>query len=261
MTTRGARQRPVFRTQWALSMALALAAIGFVAAAQWNSSLSRQQVVTSAERVLVSRAQELQRQQERLTAEIEEADAELQALQERTTGSASELEQITEQLRAARVAAGAVALRGPGVVVEIADSLRDVPPGERAGNYIILVDDLRDIVTALWASGAEAISITSGHAEGAPTVRLVSTSSIYGAGPAILINTELLSPPYVIQAIGPDGLRDRFLTHPAFLARVEKRVSAYELQFATEARDEITVPPFAGNTRLQWGAPVLEREP
>ena len=257
MTTRASGHRQLFRPQWTLSMALALAAIGFVGAAQWNSSIAREPFVTSAQLVLVGRVENLQREQVTLTQQIEAVDAELRTLQERTTGSAAELELLTERLREARMAAGAVAARGPGVIVEIADSLRDVPPGERNQNYIVLADDLRDIVTALWASGAEAISITGGHREGAPTVTLVSTSSIYNAGAAILVNGVALAPPYVIQAIGPDGLEDRFLTHPAFLTRVEDRISAYELQFAIEARDDITVPAFAGNTRMAFGAPIV----
>jgi uncharacterized protein YlxW (UPF0749 family) len=258
VTSRAARQRQLFRPQWAVSMAFALGAIGFVGAAQWNSSIAREDFVTSAQRVLVSRAENLQREQERLTAQIEDADAQLRALQESTTGSAAELAQLQDQLRAARMAAGTVEVRGPGVVVEIADSLRDVPPGEGTQNYIVLADDLRDIVTALWASGAEAIAITGGHRVGAPTVRLVSTSSIYNAGAAILVNGVAIAPPYVIEAIGPDGLRDRFLANPAFLARVEDRIAAYELQFATDVRAELTLPAFAGNTRLNWGAPIVQ---
>lgn len=239
-------------------MALALAAIGFVGAAQWKSSPARGEFISSAQRVLVSRAEQLQSDQERMLGEIEQTVADLQALQERDSGSRTEIERMNERLRSARVAAGAQEMRGPGVVIEIADSLRPVPAGENKTNYIVLVDDLRDIVTALWASGAEAISISGSLTEGAPSARLVGTTSIVGAGAAILVNGVPLSPPYRIQAIGPDGLRDRFLTHPAYLARVDPRIDAFELQFASEARDEVTVPGFVGNTRMQWGAPVQE---
>lgn len=239
-------------------MAAALAAIGFVGVAQWNSSLGREQFISSAQIVLISQAEELQREQERMLGEIEGAEAELQLLQERDSGSQTALALLNERLLAARVAAGAEDMRGPGVQVEIADSLRDIPAGEPQSNYIVLVSDLRDLVTALWASGAEAISISGSLTEGAPSARLVATTSIYGAGAAILVNGVALSPPYRIEAIGPDGLRDRFLTHPAYIARVLPKVEAYGLQFASEARGEVTVPGFVGNTRFQWGAPVVE---
>ncbi len=144
------------------------------------------------------------------------------------------------------------------MVLEISDSLRQVPVGESATNYIVLVDDLRDIVTALWASGAEAIAISGGLVEGVEPERLVATSSIYGAGSAILINAVPLSPPFRVEAIGPDGLHDRFLAHPSYLTRVARRIEAYGLEFASEARDELDLPEFIGNTRLRWGTALSE---
>jgi uncharacterized protein YlxW (UPF0749 family) len=257
------RRRPapprLSRPQWAISIAAALAAIGFVGAAQWNSSLARQEFVTSAQRVLVTEAEQLQRQQEGLRAEIEEAEDRVRTFQERSEGSRSELEALNEALAVARLASGLDEVRGPGAVIEIADSQRPVPEGESPTNYIVLVDDIRDIVTALWASGAEAITISGGAvADGPPAERLVSSTSIYGAGSAILVNDVPLSPPYRIEAIGPDGLRDRTLAHPSYLARVARRIDAYGLQFASEARDELTLPAFIGNTRLRWGTPIPE---
>ena len=81
------------------------------------------------------------------------------------------------------------------------------PGGENPSNYFVLADDLRDIVAALWASGAEAIAITGGGGEGgAPAERIVTTTSIYGAGSAILVNQALLSPPFRIEAIGPGDI-------------------------------------------------------
>jgi uncharacterized protein YlxW (UPF0749 family) len=244
------------RPQWAISIAAALAAIGFVGAAQWNSSLARQEFVTSAQRVLVTEAEQLQRQQEAMRVEIEEAEGRVRIFQERSEGSLTELEALNEALAVARLASGLDAVRGPGAVIEIADSDRPVPIGESPTNYIVLVDDLRDIVTALWASGAEAVTVAGGAAEGVFAERLVSTTSIYGVGSSILVNTAFLSPPFRIEAIGPEGLHERFLTHPTYLARVARRIDAYGLRFASEAREELTLPAFIGNTRLKWGAPV-----
>lgn len=259
MTRRRATPPRLSRPQWAISIAAALAAIGFVGAAQWNSSLARQEFITSAQQVLVTEAEQLRRQQEALRDDIEEAEDRVRSFQERDEGSRSELEALNQALAVARLASGLNAVRGPGAVIEIADSQRPVPAGESATNYIVLVDDIRDIVTALWASGADAITISGGATQGGPPAeRLVSTTSIYGAGSAILINDVPLSPPYRVEAIGADGLRDRFLAHPSYLSRVKRRIDAYGLQFESEARDELTVPEFIGNTRLRWGAPVPE---
>jgi uncharacterized protein YlxW (UPF0749 family) len=250
------RPRALFRPQWTLTMAAALAAIGFVATAQWNSSLARGEFISSAQGVLVNRAEQLQAEQGRLLTDIQEAETELQSLQERALGSEAELGRELERLQLARVAAGAVEMRGPGVVIEISDSLRTVPPGAQREHYLVLDSDLRDIVTALWASGAEAISISGSLTAGAPSTRLVSTTAIIGTGGGIFVNGVALSPPFRVQAIGGDGLHDRFLAHQAFISRVERRIDTFELQFAIEASGEVTVPGFVGNTRMNWGAPL-----
>lgn len=260
MSRRLPARRRLTRPQWAISVGLGLAVIGFVGAAQWNSSLARTEFITSAQRVLISEAEQAQRQQETLRAEIEAADERVQEFQEQDAGSQAVLLQLNEELAAARLASGLETVRGPGLVMEIADSLRPVPEGESGTPYLVLADDLRDIVTALWASGAEAITIAGGASGGVNAERVVATTSIDGAGSAILVNSARLTPPYRIEAIGADGLLDRFLAHPTYLARVARRIEVYGLQFAHEARDEVTLPAFIGNTRMRWGAPVAEAE-
>ncbi len=259
MSRRLPPRRRLTRPQWAISVGLGLAVIGFIGAAQWNSSLARTEFITSAQRVLISEAEQAQRQQETLRAEIEAADERVQAFQAQDAGSQAALQALNEELAEARLVSGLEEVRGPGLVMEIADSLRPVPEGESGTPYLVLADDLRGIVTALWASGAEAITIAGGGSEGrVPAERVVSTTSIDGAGNAILVNEARLTPPYRIEAIGPEGLLDRFLSNPIYLSRVARRIEAFGLQFAHEARDEVTLPAFIGNTRMRWGAPVSE---
>lgn len=238
------------RTTWILSIGLGLGVVGFVGYAQWNGSLAREEFRTSAQQVLSEEVLALEAEQGELRAEIEDADVEVQRFQEEATTSSAVLGELNTQLGAARLASGLTQVRGPGVIVEIADSQRVVPAGENPANFIVLVDDLRDIVTALWASGAEAIAING--------ERLVATSSVYGVGSSVLVNTAFLPPPFRIEAIGSEGLRDRFLDHEAFRSRVGRRIEVFGLEFATEATDEVTLPAFVGNTRFRWAVPAEE---
>lgn len=248
MTRRVMSRGRLVRPQWAISVAAALAVVGFVAAAQWNSSVARQEFTSSAQQVLTGQADALQREQESLRDQIEEEETTLTQFQERETGTQADLDRLNADVAEARLAVGLTAIQGPGVIVEISDSQRPVPPGENPANYIVLVDDLRDIVTALWASGAQGITIND--------ERLVATSSIYGVGASILVNTAFLSPPFRVEAIGPAGLHDRFLLHPVFISRVGARIDAYGLAFASESRNEVELDGFIGNTGMRWGAPV-----
>jgi uncharacterized protein YlxW (UPF0749 family) len=240
--------RPRLRPTWALSIAVALGISGFVAAAQWNSSIVRQQYTTSAQQVLADQVVALEDEQKSLRDQLADVESQVQEFQSQSAGSQTALEQLNQQLAAARLAAGLTKVTGPGVVVEIADSNRPVPAGENPQNYIVLVDDLHDIVAALWASGAEAITING--------ERLVSTSSIYGVGASILVNTAFLSPPFRLEAIGPDGLLGRFLSDPAYLGRVAHRIDAFGLEFAAQANGNLTLPAFVGSTRFRWAVPT-----
>jgi uncharacterized protein YlxW (UPF0749 family) len=235
---------------WGVSIALALAVVGFVGAMQWNSSLARQEFTTSAQRFLADQVVTLEAEQRDLRAQIADAEEEVQRFQEESTSSSAALAALNQRLATARLDVGLTAVRGPGVIVEIADSKRVVPPGENPSSFIVLVDDLRDIVTALWASGAEAISING--------ERLVATTSIYGVGASVLVNTAFLSPPFRIEAIGTEGLLDRFQTNPAFLGRVAHRIDFFGLEFASQASGELTLPAFVGTTRFRWAVPAEE---
>ena len=249
MSGRGFR-RLLLRPQWAVSVAAALAVIGFVGFAQWNGSPERQQFVSTVQQAVVDQVRQLEQEQQDLRNQIEVAEASVVEFQQASTTSSSALAEVNRQLEAARLSVGLTALRGPGVVIEIADSKRVVPDGENPSNYLVLVDDVRDIVTALWAEGAEAISING--------ERLVATSSIYGVGSSVLVNTAFLSPPFRIEAIGSQGLLDRFSADAAFRGRVAQRIDAFGLEFASQAADSLDIPAFIGNTRFRWAVPTGE---
>lgn len=239
------------RPQWAVSIAASLVVVGFVAAAQWNSSGVRQQFTTSAQQVLARQVLELQHEESSLTQQLGAKETQIREFQAQTAGSQTTLDSLNHQLAAARLAAGLARVQGPGVIVEIADSKRIVPIGDNPASFIVLVDDLRDLVTALWASGAEAVSING--------ERLVATSSVYGVGSSILVNTAFLSPPFRIEAIGPAGLLERFQNHPAFVGRVKQRIDAFGLEFAVASAEALDLEPFVGSTRLRWATPVGEQ--
>ena len=241
-------RRLLLRPQWAVSIAGALAVIGFVGYAQWNGSPERVQFTTSVQQVLAGQVVELEQEQEVLRNQIAVAEAQVLDFQTASTTSSSALAEVNRRLEEARLGVGLTKLKGPGVVVAIADSKRVVPDGENPANYIVLVDDLRDIVAALWASGAEAIAING--------ERLVATSSIYGVGASVLVNTAFLSPPFQIEAIGSEGLLDRFQANAAFQGRVAQRIEVFGLEFAAQAADALELAAFVGNTRFRWAVPT-----
>ena len=125
------RMRPMLVSrQWAVSIAAALAVIGFVGYAQWNGSPERAQFATSVQQVLADQVSKLEDEQEDLRGQLAAAEAQVLDFQTASTTSSSALAEVNRRLEAARLAAGLMPLQGPGVIVEISDSKRVIPDGE-----------------------------------------------------------------------------------------------------------------------------------
>lgn len=128
------------------------------------------------------------------------------------------------------IEAGTLAATGPGIVITV-DDAADV---SATVGGTILDTDLRQLVNALWQSGAEAIAI-DGH-------RLSTLSSIRYAGQAITVDYRSLSPPYVVSAIGdPDALPARLLETDG--GRMWQGLKAnFGIRFDLTTAEQITVP-------------------
>jgi uncharacterized protein YlxW (UPF0749 family) len=110
------------------------------------------------------------------------------SLQTRTNDLTTTGEAAQARLERLAVRTGFVAVKGPGIQVTV-NSAPDSPD-----NQLVRDSDLTLLTDALWASGAEAISV-NGH-------RLTVLSAFRNVGIGILVNTQPLTPPYVFDVIG-----------------------------------------------------------
>jgi uncharacterized protein YlxW (UPF0749 family) len=164
-----------------------------------------------------------------------------------TDDLAAELEDLRGQVADARddalaateLAAGLQPVTGPGLLVTLADAEPDAdadPVGGQAddGSGDVRDGDLQLVVNALWAAGAEAVSIND--------QRLGPTTAIRFAGEAVLVDFRPVTNPYRISAIGdPDELRSRFLASPEVNALAVISES-YGLRFEFAQEDELSLP-------------------
>ncbi len=140
--------------------------------------------------------------------------------------------------------AGTVPLQGPGLVVSLAPSDRPPPSAEDAGAYQIHDTDLQLVVNALWAAGAEAVSINDS--------RLVATTPIRSAGDTIVVNFRPLSPPYKVSAIGADR---RAFEASEIARRFKRWITLFGLGFGVQSREVVTVPGYTGRVGISAAAP------
>jgi uncharacterized protein YlxW (UPF0749 family) len=141
--------------------------------------------------------------------------------------------------------AGLTELSGPGISVTLDDAPPlaggGLPSGATADDLVIHQSDVQGVVNALWAAGAEAVSING--------QRLGPTTAIRFAGEAVLVDFRPVTNPYEISAIGdPEAVSGAFLADQDVidLAGLSDTLG-FRFDFA-EA-DELTLPA-AGTPEL-----------
>jgi uncharacterized protein YlxW (UPF0749 family) len=128
-----------------------------------------------------------------LQRELARAESRDLALRSRLTTLSTSEQAAQSRLTRLGVRTGFRAVRGPGIQATVAN------PPDAAGPALTRDSDLALLTDALWAAGAEAISVNG--------ERLTVLSAFRNVGFTVLVNSQPLSPPYVFSVIGdPDTL-------------------------------------------------------
>ena len=180
-----------------------------------------------------------------LNVEVKDLSGEVERLTDARTGM-SEADIADAELL--RVQAGRVAMSGPGITI----SLSDAPPNAPQPDWVVGDDlvvhqqDLQAVVNALWAGGAEAMTLQG--------QRVISTSAFRCAGNILLLHGRPYSPPYVIQAIGdPEELRGSVLRERA-VQRYLEWVDAVGLGWSIAEEERLELPAYADTLDLKHAA-------
>jgi uncharacterized protein YlxW (UPF0749 family) len=243
----GMLQRVRSIPSWQVTLALALAVLGFLIAAQLANEGYRVRYTTQERGSLVETALGLQAEQASLKQQILDLRAQISQLEAEGPGSNVQVRQLNDDLQAARIAAGLVALEGPGIVFRLEDS---ATPGADA---LVSAQDVRSVVDELWLAGAEAVAVNG--------ERVTVSTAFLDIGSSILANSAYLAPPYTVAAIGPPGLYDRVRSSPSFVAFFADRVEGAGIQLSVAELDAVNVQAFAGSVVVRFGRPVESAAP
>lgn len=174
---------------------------------------------------------------DRLTARAARLQAEVTALESEQLGGGLD----GERGRDLAAVVGAIPLTGPGFLLTMDDAeTEEGVDDEESTEGRVFARDLQFVTNAMWAAGAEAVSING--------QRLAANSAIRFAGSAIIVDHRPLTRPYRITAIGDPR---RF---PADFADGEGGTylstlrSSFGVRVDTEVRDDLTVPAAVGLT-------------
>ncbi|MDM4721630.1 DUF881 domain-containing protein [Micromonospora sp. WMMA1363] len=146
-----------------------------------------------------------------------------------------------------REAAGFTALSGPGLTVELNDAPsrrtdNPLPGGVTNDDLVVHQSDVQAVVNALWAGGAEAMSIMD--------VRVLATSAVRCVGNTLLLHGRVYSPPFTIVAIGDPAALQRALAESEGVRLFRDLADTYQLGYK-ETVATVTVPAFDGSTTLR----------
>ena len=254
----GEEAPPSRRRRAQLAVALVLALAGLLAAVTYDQAAAGAQGREEVRSALVSEVEAESETTDRLAADLESLRAAVTAARDDALAASAVGQRVLGRVEDAELAAGALPVSGPGLLVTLADAGPDADEDPVGGTTEadprgqVRDGDLQLVVNALWASGAEAVGING--------QRLGPTTAIRFAGEAVLVDFRPVTNPYLVSAVGdPATLRSRFLASPEVnaLAVISE---TYGLRFEFAQEDELSLP--AGSPpELRSAVPVSEVPP
>jgi uncharacterized protein YlxW (UPF0749 family) len=144
-----------------------------------------------------------------------------------------------------QMGAGLVPVAGPAVTVRLDDAPRRPgrpPLSDDPDDLVVHQQDVQAVVNALWAGGAEAMTLMG--------QRVVSTSAVRCVGNTLILHGRVYSPPFVVTAIGdPFALRLALETDPGVLY-FQSFVDRFGLGYQVTAEQEVRLPAYTGTLDL-----------
>jgi len=229
-----------------ISLAVIFLILGLLLSTSFNTHRRLRQTTTGTrKKELIEIVKELEKDRDDLENQLSVLNKGIGKFEEKAAAEEGVLASFTKELNSLKFAAGFLAVRGPGVEVTLGDSVQ-IPTGKDPNNYIIHDYDLRVVVNALWAGGAEAVSING--------QRLISTSSIRCAGNTILVNFTRLASPYRIQAIGNSASLLKSLDENQEVKPLLKGYAkALALMIDIKEVARLDMPAYKGSVGIEYG--------
>jgi uncharacterized protein YlxW (UPF0749 family) len=182
-------------------------------------------------------------------AELQDQVAELSSdIEELSSGHGSGvMERVQEDIDALAGPAGLTPVQGPGLTVTLDDapeSVRETVGKEDEQETIVHQQDIQAVVNAMWAGGAEAMTLQG--------QRVVSTTGIKCVGNTVLLHGVTYSPPYVVSAIGDvEGMQERLATSP-YIAAYLTAVAEWRLGWDVDTEESIEAPAYSGPADMRY---------
>ena len=227
-------------TRWGLLVPVVMAAAGILFATSFQTAQGTD--IRSSGQGLVEVVRDGNRAVEAKTARVlalqEQVD---QLAAEAAASGGGAILDLRRETAALAPAAGTAAVAGPAVSVALDDAHRSVaslPKPYGPDDIVVHQQDVQAVVNALWAGGAEAMTIMD--------QRVVTTSAVRCVGSTLILDGRVYSPPFVVSAIGPvEGLQGALEDDPQ-VAIYREWVDAVGLGYEVTTQDWVEFPAYQG---------------
>jgi uncharacterized protein YlxW (UPF0749 family) len=143
------------------------------------------------------------------------------------------------------VPAGLTAVRGPAVTVTLNDAPRRsgvTPASANPDDLVVHQQDVQAVVNALWAGGAEAMTLMG--------QRVISTSAVRCVGNTVVLHGRVYSPPFVVSAIGDTSGMKQALEQEPGVAFFRSFVDRFGLGYSVHSDKDLRLPAYDGPLEL-----------
>ena len=193
--------------------------------------------------------QERQRSDE-LQARLAQLNHEVDQLSHQVDDST--VSQLQEEVDQLLEPAGLAPVAGPGLTVVLTDAPKSEidkaggDSGVSVDELVVHQQDIQAVVNALWAGGAEAMTIQG--------QRVVSTTGIKCVGNTVVLHGIPYSPPYRIAAIGDVAELERSLDESDYIDAYLTVVESHGLGYDVASSTRLEFPAYVGSTTLKYAA-------
>ena len=215
---------------------------GFLITVQLKSNITSQGIVTIQKLIDMEKdVNNIEVEIENLKKSVAESKNKLYEYETDLTKTGSIYTSMRDELSKIRDYAGLMDVVGPGVIITLNDSTKDLENVDHPELYLIHDIDVLEIVNELRAAGAEAISINN--------ERVISTTNIECGGPTINIDGRRHATPFVIKAIGdPKIIEASVLAPDSYIDWMEYN----EINIEVKKVEKVLIPGYKNKLKLDF---------
>ena len=164
------------------------------------------------------------------------------------------VEKVQKRIGELRQPAGLLPVVGPGLTVTLDDAPDEVGAGPLAAgefsadDLVVHQQDIQAVANAMWAGGAEAMSIQG--------QRVISTTGIKCVGNTVVLHGIPYAPPYVVTAVGDRDSMLVSIESSRYIDIYRQYVAAAGLGWDLELRSKARLPGYDGTLALNYARPA-----